>query len=417
MMVARLCSGVVVALLLQACGEAQFAEGVPTPRGQPGTETGEDDAVAIDPVVDPPNDPPTGETDPPVGIIDNTEQRATSLTWHWQCASSPGTAPTPPTPDDVVVVGSSDRTFQASRFAGVPMTVQGEICPLETQRDIVFVIDVSGSMGDRVVGGQNLAGNDPRINGSCGRLAAMQSVIDSATAGSNARFAGVTFNGGVATVSPAFASNAQGIFTGNLADVVCAAAGGTNYTASLDRAEQLLLNARPGASKEIYFITDGQPYDGAANPLERTNINGVPSAARLHAPPPAGAGVTIVTVMLGVDAIGNNHLQTLIASKSPAGTPLHANVANASQLAATVTQLAQNDLSIGSVKYRAIGASTWAEFNLLSGRSGNRFALPPITIDVASAPYGLEMEYSYQDKRGKTYSSSGSIKWTSTPAQ
>jgi Mg-chelatase subunit ChlD len=398
MRVLKLCAGASALLWLQACGEAQFAQG--TGREPPAdvVGSGEEDQTAVTTTTLPSGESPT-TTLPP--FIDETEQKATSLTWFWQCDAAPGPAPAPGGADDVVIVGNTSNTeFNAARFAGVPMTVQGEFCPLETQRDIVFVIDVSGSMN-----GVNQA-NDPRMGNTCGRLEAMQSVIASATQGASARFAGVTFSNAVSNVSSAFATSIDGVFAGNLANTVCAAGGGTNYTASLERAEQLLASARASASKEIYFLTDGQPDNGGADPLNNPDINGVAVAARLRA-----AGVTVVTVMLGSDVTGDNHLRTRITSTSPSGDLLHANAANASQLASTMTRLAQNDVSIGEVRYRPIGGGSWSSYDLLGARSGNKFELPEMIIDVAQAPYGLEMEYSYRDRRGKTYSSSGAIRW------
>lgn len=398
MRVIKLCAGASALLLLQACGEAQFSRGTGQNLPLDAAVRGDEDQVAVTTTTLPTQEPPT--TTLP-SFVDGSEQRASSLTWFWQCDAAPGPAPVPVSADDVVVVGNTSATeFNAARFAGVPMTVQGEICPLETQRDIVFVIDVSGSMN-----GVNQA-NDPRAGNNCGRLEAMQSVINSAMQGASARFAGVTFSNAVNSVSAAFANSIDGVFSGNLANTVCAAGGGTNYTASLERAEQLLAAARSSASKEIYFLTDGQPDNGGADPINNPVINGVAVAERLRA-----AGVTIVTVMLGADASGDNHLRTKISSTSPSGDLLHANVANASQLASTMTRLAQNDVSIGEVRYRAIGESDWSSYDLLGARSGNRFELPEMIIDVAEAPYGLEMEYSYRDRRGKTYSSSGAIRW------
>jgi hypothetical protein len=94
----------------------------------------------------------SGNTTPrkPGNTNNPSNQKLTSLTWYWQCNSDPGAAPETKE-GDVVLNGEGDHEIaKESMGPGVPMTIGGRVCPPEKYpRDIVFVIDVSGSMIDR----------------------------------------------------------------------------------------------------------------------------------------------------------------------------------------------------------------------------------------------------------------------------
>jgi hypothetical protein len=62
----------------------------------------------------------------------------------------------------------------------VTARVEGEFCPTATNElTVVFVVDYSASMGKHVnkEASEEREGNDPQIDGSCGRLRAAEAII------------------------------------------------------------------------------------------------------------------------------------------------------------------------------------------------------------------------------------------------
>jgi hypothetical protein len=319
-----------------------------------------------------------------------------ALTWFWQCESQV-VEPPAGTEESPVVEGQGPHSFIPEKLQGTPITLQGNLCPPEAlDRDIVFVIDISGSMN----------GNDPLVGNSCGRLDAVKKVLSNVPAGIG-EFGVVLFQDTAATSTALFTSEAD-LFTdlaagGAIETVLCQQGGGTNYQAAINAASGLLAMGRENASKEIYFVSDGQPNLGESGVVEATNLktNGVNINGKQI---PA----TFATVMLGGQ---DDVLESQIASLDSNGAPLHAYVKDADQLATTLADLASNDISGGSLKYRAIGATDWTSLDLMTHLNGFEFVLPSFTIEEAVAPDGIEVEYEYFDQRGNRFSSAGILLW------
>jgi hypothetical protein len=334
------------------------------------------DAKPQEPVDPPPPDPPVPLPAP-----------YSSLTWFWQCDSQVVESPVT-SEEDIVVEGVGPHSFSPDKFYGTPISISGNLCaPESIDRDIIFIVDTSGSMGSA----------DPMNNGSCGRLDALQAVIASTPDTSNL---GVVLFNSVASTSNSMFATEQELFAdlapgGAFADSICADGGGTNYEVALTGASNLFNSAgRADASKEIYFISDGQPD------FDKTGDN---EAGALK-----NSGTTIATVMLG----GNDSvLKNQIASRDKNGDPLHAYVNNADQLAATLESLSANEIDSGVLRYRSIGDSNWTELDLLEHLAGFEFNLPSFTIDKNTALDGIEVEYDYFDLRGNQFSSGGKILW------
>lgn len=336
----------------------------------------------------------------PDGGHDPSLDPLASLTWFWQCTAAPGTEPTPAA-DEAVVENEGPHNFYRENLTGTPVTFKGHLCPpAQAARDIIFVIDVSGSMG----GSEN---NDPRIGNSCGRLSAVQSVI-AATPPGQARFGIVTFGTGLMKTSSALFETQDQLFAnvapvGSIADVLCAANGSTYYDDGLKQAAALLKAGRPDASKEIYLVSDGQPsfgHDGIfdAQTLKTVGVN----VGTSFLP------VTIATVMLaGVDTV----LEQSIASRDVNGLPLHAYVAKTGELTKALTALATNAIVSAALQYRSIGATAYTTLDLMAYLQGYDFTLPSFTIDMSDGAPGIEVLYEYKDQRGHSVSTGGKILW------
>lgn len=325
--------------------------------------------------------------------------RAAQLTWFWQCESAPVPVPAPIMPDEIVIAGAGPHQFAPEALDGAPLVFTGKICePEEFKRDIVFVIDTSGSMNE----------NDPRVGDSCGRLTAIDTVVRSLVPGSF-RVGLVTFNGALDRFSSGLFDTADALFanlagTGKLADVVCNANSGTNYDAGLSKAAELFQTAgKSKATKEIYFVSDGQPNFGVegiflANQLKTTGVN---IGGQMQP-------LTIATIMLaGTDTV----LEKFIASQGPNGKPLHAYVAQTSELTKALSILVKNEVAGAELGWRPIGASDWQKTNLLQNLQGFNFTLPSVTIDYEATRQGIEVHYEYFDKHNVRFVTEGKLLW------
>jgi uncharacterized protein YegL len=332
-------------------------------------------------------------------------QMVDQLTWFWQCESAPALAPAG-YKSSVVIQNGGDHRFLSSSFTNTPMIFSGKVCPPSTYpRDIVFVIDVSGSMA-------GWGGNDPKVSNSCGRLRAVQAIIDgiATSSGGNARFAIVTFSSGVMAKSSSMYGTSSTLFgdvsrSGNIVNTLCAASGDTNYGAGLGAAEDILSGSRAGAIKEVYFISDGEPTDNNGPAVAaRLKQTGVLDTNGKRVP------VSIATVMLG-DA--NDEKLRELTSKPE----MHAAHVSAGDLASVLGQLAENDIIEGKIKYRPIGTDVWNEITLMDKLQAYSFSVEASTVDGEIAPNGLEVLFEYRDQHDNIYSEKGQILWSDTPSK
>jgi len=176
--------------------------------------------------------------------------------------------------------------------------VTGTFCPVTDKKlTVYFVVDFSGSMGLHTPIGSNsrVPGNDPQINGTCGRLQSAQAILnklrDELDYGDDVRvglipFAGEVFQDRVQSptdvdifesylVANQFCSyvvqdssygqhpqNPGGIIANNQSSVNSS----TNYKAAFDAAYNALRSTE--GRKIVYFISDGEPTSGGFEPLQ-----------------------------------------------------------------------------------------------------------------------------------------------------
>jgi hypothetical protein len=335
--------------------------------------------------------------------FEETTKPYSALNWFWQCDSNPVPAPIEK-PSEHVVEGTGPHVMESGKLKGTPVVFSGHLCePKQRMRDIVFVVDVSGSMNQ----------NDPRVGDSCGRLQAIESVIASVGVG-KANFAIITFGSDISRSSTSLFDNKTALYndvagTSGIANVLCDAAGGTNYDAGLTRAAELLQYSREDAGKEVYFVSDGVPdlgRDGIAIASSMKNT-GVAINGGLHP-------VTIATVMMaGQDQV----LEKFIASVDSNGKPMHAFVSQTAELAKVLTALSDNEIVGAELRYRQMGTVDYTVLNLLEHLQGFDFVLPSININLEDGSEGLEVEYEYFDKQDNRYTTGGKLLWTQVSSE
>lgn len=180
--------------------------------------------------------------------------------------------------------------------------IRGQFCPEASNKlTVLFVVDFSGSMGRHVpgMGLPEVPGNDPQIDGSCGRLRSAQAILAKIEAekkpGDVVEIGMVPFAGGIVTdkivkIADLATFKAQvskdsfcqyvvqdasfGYDPGNPGGIDGPAGflgfgkvdSSTNYTAAFTAAESLLTGVY--GRKVSYFISDGEPTSGGADPVQ-----------------------------------------------------------------------------------------------------------------------------------------------------
>ena len=322
--------------------------------------------------------PPEAEAVP-----EPVKELTSSLNVYFPCDAEPFEAPLEAT-SEPVVLGAGTTDFPYENFSEtIQLGLGGRFCtPSNRERDIVFIVDVSGSMID----------NDPVLNGQCGRERAVLRMLSES--GAKSRFALVTFSEGVIFSSSSFFSSGEELFADievqdTVQNVICGALESTFYDRSLEAAESLFALSGPDTSKEIFFLSDGAPT---------FEHEGIGEAQNLKLD-----GVTIAAVMLrGADLI----LKDYIASVDGSGDPLFAQVSNANDLEemfAKLEERSQIPLIFSEIGFRPLGLEVpFSKIETLAHvTQEGYFFVPELAIDRSQFEPGIEVYYKYETKDGK----------------
>jgi hypothetical protein len=184
--------------------------------------------------------------------------------------------------------------------SNVSARVRGRFCPQSNkQLTVLFVVDLSGSMGAHVptqgqFKGQEHPGYDPQINGTCGRLEAARAIMDRIATQmrpeDDVRIGMVPFASGIlgdryidvtefaafgsmmnkdsfcqhVVQAPRYGYDPQN--PGGIDGSYSGVAPSTNYRAAFRGAQSVLQNVY--GRKVVYFISDGQPTSGGFDPIQ-----------------------------------------------------------------------------------------------------------------------------------------------------
>jgi hypothetical protein len=289
----------------------------------------------------------------------------------------PSPTPAQPSPggESLTFTCGGPATQSVSAHAGDQINVSGQLCPAVTgQAAVLFVVDFSGSMGRHRDHANSpfVAGNDPQVNGSCGRLKAAQAVLaqlsqQSGQGQSSVQVGFVPFASDVlqSRVAPlmslaqfqqiadanhfcqyvvqdsADVQGNPGAIDGSSDGVTSA----TNYQAAFQAADQLL---QPVAgNKTVFFISDGEPTvpgDGstASNEAVTAAVN-AGAALRQDV-----QGLTLNGLLLQNTELGAQAQQILAEVAGSADRVRIA--ASADQLATQILQFSGGDLDLSSAK-------------------------------------------------------------------
>ena len=299
------------------------------------------------------------------------------------------------------IIGGGRHQIAAGNFSKLSLSLSGSVCqPANTPRDIVFVIDVTGSMGPNPQNPQdNQFNHDPLVNNTCGRLEAIRSVLNMLPKDGTARVSLLTFNTDVVKRANGFFFNEQDLFNNldpsnhgrKIADIVCRAEGGTHYDAPLNGAKELLAKARPDAQKEVFFITDGEPELGSDGSQEAQNLR------------------QLGTLITGIMLQGDEHkMANQIVSRDPHGQPFIRKVEQARELAAALADLTINHLTKVELRYKPASTAVWWTADVSQELREFAFRLPPINFDLTLDSL-FDVILDAQDSRGRHATVRGQI--------
>lgn len=323
--------------------------------------------------------------------------------WQFNCPTSASPLPTPHAgPGELVLGGTGPHEIDRYRLQNTAMKVQGQICPpLDSQRDVVMVFDVSGSSSR----------SDPTNGHTCGRLDAFEAVLATVNWKST-RVGAITFDNEIQATSGSLFDSRDALVaeleknTGSkLYDIICMDNSLTEYTSPLKEAGYMLGRGRELSSKELFFVSDGQPIDekkaeAVADELRKRGI-------RING---RDYPVTIATVFLGNDSIGNDYLRNNYASLDMNGDPIHAAASDASRLEKILASMTSTNILAGSIlKHGAKGSPIQQTLNVMPYISNYMFELPAFFLDPSQISDNYELTFEYWDSHMNKFSVTGTL--------
>jgi uncharacterized protein YegL len=329
---------------------------------------------------------------PPPKLVPEPAAALVELSWNWDCQSAEEEASSLGLADEAMTLkGGGMHEISVLEKDELIINLNRRHCRTEdAPRDIVFVIDVSGSMNS----------NDPtnRSTGLCGRYEAIRSIMATVAGRDDVRAAVVTFDDRMrATTNKLLALPLFDASTAYTPASICLNSGGTNYQAGLTEAIKLFADARTDAVRELYFISDGEP--GA-------NQDGLAESQIIK--DPARTRATIATLMID----GNDQKLINIASKDRNGVPLHRKTTNALELASLINELSEKQPTRATISYRGIGDQDWYVEDLSATLESDAAEVQLPSISRANFPKGLQFKIEYFDNLGMSFSTEvASFSW------
>ena len=349
--------------------------------------------------------------------------RYDSIDWYFPC---PFDAPDNPNrlvvpaqtnPRKIILSGVGPFEFVKEDMAHVPVTVHGRVCPWKlVHRDVVFVIDVSGSMSDQDPLVDGPAGSDTK---TCGRLEALKAILAKMPAGITS-FGVVTYDDSVEKNSSKLFKTKAELFddlTGTasgapkIETIICLNADGTTYSAGLNGAAEVLKKGEQNATKEIIFLSDGEPDDGnrARILAENLKTQGINTGGRQQT-------VSIATVFLGTEAPADKVLETMASvdkTKIPP-KPIYAEAKDAELLAEILGKMIDNNKLQGSnvVQGGDAASSSRTTIDVFKDIDAkNQFVTAPFVLQLDRAQANYVLDFSYWDTMQNRSSYPGKIQW------
>ena len=319
-------------------------------------------------------------------------------TWLFQCDAN---APMPASVPGQLVVNGNAATNSAARerLVGTPVKFKGQLCAPKTyNRDVVFMVDVSGSM-DWI---------DRAANGRCKRLDALEAVI--ATLPASAQIGLLTFEEDVVASSTALFPTKAALYAdltaggSSIDSIVCHAGGRSFLDVGMTKAKALLEMGRADQTKkELFVLSDGDPEEGPvgtptphadaataiANDIKNNGIH-------------IGTDVIKATIAgLRFDTPQIDKWMSANASHDLAGAVIDDSPDHVAGISTRVAQFAINILEAATLSYRIQGQTAFTVLDIKANLQGQDFeiGLPPFPIDRTQKGYEAVLDYVDTDHR------------------
>lgn len=329
--------------------------------------------------------------------------------WFMECDASD---PVPvAVPGQIVLAGRSVNAVREN-FQGTKMTFRGRVCPPSTYaRDVVFLVDVSGSMW--------YPDADPIVNGTCNRLTHLESLIAALPAGS--QFGVVAFEEIIAASSTKYYSDKTAMFselTNNgstpIASIICGASGISLFDVALNSAKTLMQKGRSGqVQKELVLITDGNSEGSASH---NTAALAIAQDLRTTGITVGGNNFKVLIAGLTVAPVGVDQFLQASVSLDINGGKLVDAVAQSSSVERRLNTLTFGILASASLSYGPAGGSNSIFLDLKpSLASDYKFSVGngPLVLDRGQTGYDAVL--SYADTRGNKTSINTKLNWVVAP--
>ncbi len=352
------------------------------------------------------------------------------IDWYFPCpfdaVDSPDRliVPAQTNPRNLVWSGVGPFEMVKEYMVRVPVTVHGRVCPWKiVHRDVTFIIDVSGSMAGFPPPGQDPAVPEDPANEdgpkTCARLKTLETLIAKLPPNIT-KFGVATYDDVIVNFSTKLFSDKAALYkdlmrdlpsSGHIADIVCRAGNGTKYLQALNQAKEMLAKGEAGATKEVLFLSDGEPEDTDEQILATTNDmkkNGIVVGGRRQ-------NISIATVLLGENA--NEEILKKMASVDASvipPKPVFAKAADAEQLAEILGRMIDNNKLQGSKVVHsgdspALPRKTIDVFSQLDAK--NQFVTAPFVLNVERTQQNYKLDFEYWDTMQNRSTYPGVIRW------
>lgn len=315
-------------------------------------------------------------------------------------------------PGQIVISGPSFDSVREN-FGGTKMIFQGKVCPPETYpRDVVFVIDVSTSMGYSTV--------DQPVNGSCKRLTNLEAMIQAMPAG--AKYAVVTFEETLVATSTKLHDTKAALYaelTQNgakpIGDVICRWDGRSYFDNAIAKARDLLTAGRSGKiQKDIILMSDGDAEEADVNNPTSHHSKGLAMANQLKTVGVNVGGANVKVQIAGLRADLPLYDKFLYQAVSPdmRGTSMIADMNQGADIGARINQFSFGILDHAKITYGPQGSTNRITVDLkptLATDFSFRVENGPLVLDRDQTGYEAQIEYA--DTRGNKTTNVAKLNW------
>ena len=339
-----------------------------------------------------------------------SKQSYKDAVWYMPCDSRD--VPPAAQPGQIVISGPSFDSVREN-FGGTKMIFQGKVCPPETNsRDVVFVIDVSTSMGYTTV--------DQPVNGSCRRLANLEAMLDAMPSG--ATYGVVTFEETVVAASTKLHDTKSALYaeltqngTKPIGDVICRWDGRSYFDNAIAKARDLLTAGRGGKiQKDIILMSDGDAEEADVNNPNSHHSKGLGMANQLKTVGVnvGGANIKVLIAALRADLPQFDKFLFHAVSPDLRGAGMIADMSQGADIGSRINAFSQGFLSAANITYGPQGSTNRIMIDLkpmLSADFSFRIENGPLVLDRDQIGYEAKIEST--DTRGNKITKVSKLNW------